>query len=203
MINPVTDTIKHRRSIREFLDKPVEKQLINEIILAGRYAPSAKNDQPWRFIVITDKERIANLSKDVKAQILSILKKRFILQFFYKQLRKKETVGFLYAAAMAPKDMIFFNAPALILILTKDKQFYDESCACCAQNMMLAAHSLKLGSCWIGFANFLNQNKKVLKELQVPKGYHISAALIFGHPKKQPKTGTIRKPMADVIHWIE
>ena len=203
MINPVTDAIKHRRSIRKFIDKPVEKQLIDEIVLAGRYAPSAKNDQPWRFIVITNKEKIASLSKEVKTQILSILKKRIILQLFYKQLRKKETIGFLYAAAMAPKDMIFYHAPALIFILTKDKQFYDESCACCAQNMMLAAHTLGLGSCWIGFANFLNQNKRILENLHVPDGYHISAALIVGHPKKQPKTATIRKPMADVIHWIE
>jgi len=203
MINPVIDALKHRRSIREFLDKPVEKKIIDEIILAGRYAPSAKNDQPWRFIIITNKERITSLSKDVKAQILSILKKRFILQLIYKQLRKKETIGFLYAAAMNNEDMIFYNAPALFFILTRDKQFYDESCACCAQNMMLAAHSLGLGSCWIGFANFLNQNKKVLKELQVPEGYHISVALILGYPKKQPKTALIRKPMADVINWIE
>jgi nitroreductase len=203
MTNPVIDAIKHRRSIRKFIDKPVEKTLIDEIINAGKYAPSAKNDQPWRFIVITNKEKISHLSKDVQNEMRSIVKKRMILRVSHKQLRNKETIAFLYGAAMAPNDVIFFNAPVLILVVTKNREFYDESCACCAQNMMLAAHSLGLGSCWIGFAHFLDQNKKVLTDLQIPSGYHISAALIIGHPQKKPGQPPIRKPMADVINWIQ
>ena len=203
MANAVIDAIKHRRSIRKFLETPIEKPIVDEIITAGRYAPSPEDDQPWRFIVVTNREKITRLSRDVKKEMLSILKKRIVLQLFYKQLRNRETIEFLYAAAIVPEDTIFFNAPVVILVVTKDRRFYDESCACCAQNMMLAGHSLGIGSCWIGFAHFLNQNKKVLADLQVPSGYHISAALVFGHPQEKPRQPSIRKPMADVINWVE
>ena len=203
MTNTVIDAIKQRRSIRSFTDSPIEKETIDEIIQAGKYAPSAKDDQPWRFIVITNKDKIRNLSDQVKNQMKGILKKRLLLQLTHKELRKKKTLMFLYGAAMASTDVIFFNAPALIFILTKKKQFYDASCACCAQNMMLAAHSMGIGSCWIGFANFLNFNNKVLNDLQIPEGYHISAALIFGYKEKDTRKIPLRKPMADVINWIQ
>ena len=197
------DAIKLRRSIRKFEDKPIGKDILNQIINAGKYAPSAKNDQPWRFIVITNKNKIKELSKNVQNEIKKILKKRFILQITHKELRKKKTLMFLYGAAMAPKDIIFFDAPALIFIVTKKNQFYDESCACCAQNMMLYAHSLDIGSCWIGFASFLSLNKQIIRDLGVPEGYHISAALIFGYGKNESKQIPLRKPMVDVINRIE
>jgi nitroreductase len=68
--------------------------------------------------------------------------------------------------------------------------------------MMIAAHTIGLGSCWIGFTKFLNQNKKVLADLEIPSGYHISVALIVGHPQQKPSKPSLRKPMADVINWI-
>ena len=100
------------------------------------------------------------------------------------------------------EDIIFFNAPALILILTQDKIFFDESCACCAQNMMLAAHSLGIGSCWIGFASALGLNKKLMEEIGIPKDHHISAAIVFGYPKEEIKRPSIRKIQSDIIKWI-
>jgi nitroreductase len=203
MINPVIDAIKQRRSIRGFSEKPVDREILDQIILAGRYAPSVTDDQPWRFIGITNQKKINELSHEVQNAIKSILRKRFVLQFFYRQLRNKETLIFLYGTAFAPDDVIFFGAPALILITTKKRQFYDESCACCAQNMMLAAHSFGIGSCWIGFTSFLNYRKKVLEELHLPKEYHISSSLIFGYPKEHSPQVPLRKPMSDVINWID
>ena len=57
------DTIYSRRSIRKYLDKPVDEKALNEILKAGMYAPSAVNKQPWHFIVIKDKKILS----DVKA----------------------------------------------------------------------------------------------------------------------------------------
>ena len=74
MSNPVIDAIKQRRSIRKFINKPLEKEMLEQIILAGRYAPSAKNDQPWRFIVITKPEKIHWLSLQVQQAIKHVLK---------------------------------------------------------------------------------------------------------------------------------
>jgi len=53
----ILDFIKSRRSIRKFLDKPVEKELISQILEAARWAPSAGNCQPWRFLAVTDKKK--------------------------------------------------------------------------------------------------------------------------------------------------
>jgi len=195
--------IKERRSTRLFKEIPLDKSTINSIIQVGKFAPSAKNSQPWQFIVITNKETIQELSLQVKYEIKKILRRRVIYQIFNPDLRKKETLQSLYGLTMAKKDVIFHEAPVVVFIVTKKGVFNDESCACCAENMMLAAHSLEIGSCWIGFAHFLGQNKRVLERIGVPKNMHIAAALIFGHPTETNKKIPIRKPMADVINWIE
>ena len=59
----VIDTILNRRSVREFTDKPVSKEDINTILNAGHWAPSGLNNQPWRFVVIRDRETIQKLSE--------------------------------------------------------------------------------------------------------------------------------------------
>ncbi len=195
--------IKGRRSIRSFQEKPVEKELIEEIIQAGRFAPSAKNRQPWKFIVITNRDFIDHLSTEVKNQMKRMLKYRFFYQFFLKSLRKKKTLQFLTAVAYSKNDSIFYNAPVLVFVVSKRGVFNDESCACCAQNMMLAAHSKGLGSCWIGFANVLGLKRKTLRELKIPEEYHIAAPLIFGYPSKKEERASIRRVDADVIEWFD
>lgn len=196
------DCIKTRRSIRKYLAQPVEKKTIDQIIQAGKYAPSAENTQPWRFIVITNPNIINELSKGTKIEIKNLLKWRHLLRFKYPELRDRETLKFLFGVSMVEQDSIFFNAPVVVFIVTEKKRFYDESCACCAENMMLAAHALELGSCWIGFAHFIDLNKQLSKKIGIPDGHHISAALIFGHPDGNMGKPSIRKPCSDVINWI-
>jgi len=203
MSNNTIKQIKERRSIRSYTDQSVSKEKINEIIQTGRYAPSATNRQPWRFIVITNKRMIDDISEAIKVEIHKILRKRFILKFFYPSLKNEKTIQFLTGLIVSKEDILFFDAPVIILVVTKKRRFNDESCACCAQNMMLAADALDLGSCWIGFAHFLGLNKEWMEKIGVPKGFHIAAALVFGHPKKRPSHAPLRKPTADVINWIE
>ena len=202
MTTELIQELKKRRSIREYKKDPVKKELIEEIIQAGKYAPSATDQQPWRFIVITKKEMITEIADVVKQEIKNILKKRFILKFRYPSLKNTRAVQLLAATAFSKQDILFFDAPVLIFIVTEKKRFYDESCACCAENMMLAAHSLGLGSCWIGFAHFLELNKEWMKKIGVPEGFHISASLVFGHPEGKMPKAPLRKPLADVINWI-
>lgn len=202
MSNSFIQMIKERRSVRSFDEKPVEKEVLEEIIQAGKYAPSAMNKQPWKFIVITDKKVISDLSSKVQKELQSILKKRFISQFKYKELKDEQMLHHLAAFAFSEKDIIFFEAPALVFILTTDSLFFNESCACCAENMMLAAHSLGIGSCWIGFASVLGMNKNIMNSVGIPDGYHIAAAIVFGYPKGKIGKASIRKVESDVIKWI-
>ena len=203
MINPAIQSIKERRSVRNFEEKDIDKDLLQEIIQAGKFAPSAQNKQPWKFIVITNKDFIQELSLQVKEELKNVLKKRFIKKFSIKELKDEDTLKHIYAFAFSEKDIIFFDAPALVFITTEDRLFFDESCACCAENMMLAAHSLGIGSCWIGFASVLGLKKEMMRKIGVPDKHHISAAIVFGYPKEKPGRASIRKVGSDIINWIE
>ena len=198
-MNEVIKCIKERRSIRNFLDKKIPKEIIEEIIEAGKYAPSAEDRQPWKFIVVTKKELIQELSNEIKKQIKRILDKKRKWKKKFKELEDERLVLFLKAIANSKEDVIFYNAPLVIFIICEDEIFNDESCVCCAQNMMLSAWSMGIGSCWIGFAKFLEANEEVMERLEIPEGHHISACIVFGYPAKVPKA-TIRKPT--FIKWF-
>jgi nitroreductase len=202
MSNPFIQMIKERRSVRSYDEKPIKKEILEEIIQAGKYAPSAMNKQPWKFIVITDKKVINDLSNRVRKELQKILKKRFISQFKFKELKDEQLLHHVAAFAFSEKDIIFFGAPALVFILTTDSLFFNESCACCAENMMLAAHSLGVGSCWIGFASVLGMNKNIMDSIGIPEDYLIAAAIVFGYPKGSIGRASIRKVESDVINWI-
>lgn len=196
------EAIKSRRSIRRYTDEPVSRDMLEEVIQAGRYAPSAENRQPWRFIVVTDRDVIARLSREIKKTIRRLLRYRFVLQLWRRELRDPDVVRLLYGVSHAERDTIFFGASAVVFVVTEDERFNDESCACCAQNMMLAAHALGLGSCWIGFASILGLRRQTLQDIGVPDGCHVAATLTIGHPEGNPQP-PMRNPMADVVNWID
>ena len=202
MENEVIRCIKGRRSIREYSQKEVSKECIEEIISAGKYAPSAENRQPWKFIVITNKKLLNTLSSEIKKQIKCAMNQKWKLKRKFSELKDKEILIFLNAISSSKEDLIFHNSPVVIFIITKDNVFNDESCSCAAQNMMLAAWALNIGSCWIGFAKFLELNKEIMKAIGIPDTYHIASCLIFGYAVNVPKP-EIRNPLSEVIKWIE
>lgn len=200
--NPILSAILGRRSVRRYTGEALTKEEIEKIIEAGRFAPSAKNVQPWRFIVITDRKLIAELSRDVRKAMKRILKFRFVLQLFSRDLRNAAMVNSLRSHANNAKDTIFFDAPALIFIVSRKGHFFKESCACAAENMMLAAHSMGIGSCWIGFARFLEMGSAAFRKIGIPRGHRVAAALVFGHPENAKLEAPKRKEEAGIVKWI-
>jgi nitroreductase len=101
-----------------------------------------------------------------------------------------------------PEFNIFYNAPVLILIFaTPEAHSHQDVCAAAAENMMLAARSLGIGSCWIGFGMPLGSDQDTLVELKVPEGYRLMVPLIFGYPVKDIQEAPPRDE--DVIfNWI-
>jgi len=166
----VIHCIKWRRSVRSYLDKPVEKEKIDKILEAGIWAPSAMNGQPWKFTVITDKHKIRELSDKAKKNLGAL------------------GLGMRAAEMIKVKeDIIFYGAPLLILISAdKDSKWQKIDCALAAENMFLAAYSMSLGSCYIGFACSLNSDRSVLDGLGIPSDHEIVAPLVFGYPKEWP-----------------
>lgn len=115
----IIEVIKGRRSIKKFKPDMISKEIIEQIVEAGTYAPTGKNRQSPIIIAITNKEVRDKLSK-LNAEILGTTKDPF------------------------------YNAPVVLVVLadkTKDTYVYDGSLV--MGNLMLAAHSLGIGSCWI------------------------------------------------------
>ncbi len=199
-MNAVIKAIKQRRSIRRYKDKKIPSKLIKEIIEAGRYAPSSHNSQPWRFVVITDRKKIKELSDYIKRWFNRRLKLGALVGLFNKRI-KNELEG--ARKRLVERDLFFYDAPLLVLVCAKPGRFAKVDCACAAENMMLAARSLGIGSCWIGYADLVvNRNRGLMSSLGVPKDSKIMGHIIFGYPIKFPEKARERKEEADIVKHI-
>ncbi len=171
----IIEIIKTRRSIRNYKEDPVPDEEIKFLIDCARYAPSGMNMQPWSFLVIKNKEVIQKLSENGKKAMIPLAE-----QMVDDPRKAPGFISFLKTKGTS----LFYNAPLLVIILGNKKSLTaDWDCAMAAQNMMLAAHSIGIGSCWIGFAMPALMDEKILKELGAPSGYKAVAPLIFGYPR--------------------
>lgn len=163
--NDVIKAIMDRRSIRRYLDKPVEHEKLEVVVRCGINAPSAVNRQPWIVRVVEDHQLI----KDVT------------------EVYKKENAEQVKRDANF-KNM-FRNAPNLICVCTP-KNGGDLDAGLLGENMMLAAQSLGLGTCCLGGpVRFLNSNanaKFFIDRLDIPEGYQLNYILAIGYPDESP-----------------
>ena len=168
------DAIFGRRSVREYLPQPVDDKLLDQLINAAVYAPNAINQQPCTFSVVRDQNVLSRVSQAAKEHMLATMPAGFHTDHFRSRLTD-------------PNYQIFYNAPVLVLISASGQgPWIVEDCALAAQNLMLCAYGLGLGTCWIGFAqNFLNTSEgKYL--LDLPAEWAPVAPIIVGHPKTIP-----------------
>ena len=195
--NAVLQNIYNRRSNRNYKPDPVPEEVLLELINAGIYAPTATNQQLWRFAVVTDRaaiDRYSDLAKQLwLAKILPGMAAA-------SGAPGSEKIAYIEKMMRSPVH-IFHHAPALVFIFAPPAGLIEADCSCAAENMMLAARSLGLGSCWIGFANPLGADDKTLEELKVPKGYRIMAALVFGYPTNEAQKAPPRNKDV-IISWI-
>jgi nitroreductase len=171
------DVIKTRRCVRDYKDDMIPDEDIEFLIDCAKYAPSGFNLQPWKFMVITNKEIMWDISERSKKALIPML----------EPIRKssKKVEGFFTFLSTEGTHM-FYNAPVLIVIFGNENALTtDYDCAMAAQNMMLAAHSRDIGSCWIGGVSPSFTDENFLKELGAPEGYRIIAPLVFGYPASE------------------
>ena len=165
-VNPVLSNMMARRSIRKYLDKPVEHEKLEVIVKCGINAPSGGNRQPWIIRVVEDQKLIADVTEVFKQQ-------------------NPEQVA-------RDKDFknMFRNAPNLICVCTPAKGGGELDAGLLGENMMLAAQSMGLGTCCLGGpVRFLLSNKKCkffLDRLDIPADYKLNYILAIGYPDEQP-----------------
>jgi nitroreductase len=177
-------TIYERRAIRKYLSKPVDKKLIEQIIDAGRMAPSAMNKQEWKFYVFTDKETIQLMSKEIKKAAA-----KDFLKSGLKQIIKMAAELFHMSSGIdfsKMSDPVFYGAPVVIFITApRDNEWAGLDIGMCTQNMMLAAKSLGLDSCPVGFGKYLEHTKSY-SLLPAKAGEQIHLSIILGYGNEAP-----------------
>lgn len=161
--------IKSRFSCRSFTKDKIKEQDLVQILECGRWAPSGLNNQPWRFVIIEDDLKI----KD--------------------ELSKLTNSGDVITAASL--NIVVLLDLETVYAKTKDLL----SVGACIENMLLAAHSLGYGACWLG--EILNKADQVLKLLSLdPKKYELLAVLAMGVPKsKTPEEPRERLEISNLI----
>ena len=170
-MNPVIEAIKSRWAIRSYEDKPVPGSAIQTMLEAATYAPSAINVQPWKFTIVTSKDEMKRLSDIAKPALIRML----------PDVGDEGLVG-LKKRLADPNYNIFYNAPLLVFICGVKSPYAVYDCSMAAQNMMLTAYTLGIGSCWIGTAVVLANDPKIKVQLAVPEDHDVHAAIIFGYP---------------------
>jgi len=164
-----------RRSIRSFKDKDVSLELIHEIIKESTYAPSSGNGQPWRFIVVNNRETIKRLSDESKKNLLASIEK------------SPDSPAKKYEGILRNKDFnVFYNAPCLVIIGgAKGLMSLEVDCALFACYFMFSAAARGLGTCWVNLGSDL-QDPEILEEIGMPEDFRIVAPIIMGYPTGIP-----------------
>ena len=196
-MNTVFENIYLRRSVRDYKPNDVPDDVIRELIKAGTYAPFSPyptRHQPRRFVVIKNREMIARLSERAKKMWLDVGTGSS------PEIKRPENV---MKALKMPEFNIFYNAPVLILMFAMPHAYtsHEYHCAAAAENMLIAARSLGIGSCWIGLGMPLGSDQNTLAELDVPEGYRLMVPLIFGYPVKDTQTGPPRDEEV-IFKWV-
>ena len=178
--NAVIEAIMSRRSIRVYKDTPVEREKLQRIAECGVNAPNAMNAQNWNVRIIDSKEYIDDVTEIYKAANPEAVQR---------------DPNF--------KNM-FRNAPAVIAVAAPQGGFSSIDCGLLGENIMLAAHSLGLGTCCLGGpVRFLSSNadaKPYLDRLKLDDGYELLYLIAVGYPDEAPEA---RPRNLDKIRFVE
>jgi len=178
----VNDAIAGRRSVREYSPQSVDEPAIRRLIDAAVHAPNAVNQQPWTFTVVRDQGLLDRVSRDAKAHMLANMPPGPQSDHFRSLLGE-------------PTFQIFYHAPALILISgAAPGPWIVEDCALAAENLMLAAYAIGLGTCWIGFAQSFLNTPDGKQSLGLPAACVPVAPIIVGHPTAAPPAVARKNP---------
>ena len=195
-LSEVEKVIYRRRSNRIFKKEPVPREMIARILEAGRYAPSAGNCQPVRYIVVDDRDLIDEIEKGV-GRILKLLSDsyrgnplgRAFLHLYGLSKPGDVDIRPMYAIAARYREgsklHLFHHAPCLILALADRRGVcnYALDCGIAVQNIVLAAHSLGLGTCHIGAIKPLNFLPGLKKKLGIGYPYEVVTSFVLGYPR--------------------
>lgn len=171
--NAVVEAIMNRRSIRAYKPEQIDQAQLDTIIQCGINAPSALNKQSWEVRVIQN------------ADLLAAINNRFV------ENAKGKTLQGSAAKSQEPGFSVFHGAPTLIIVARDKSNSYSAvDCGLFAQNILLSAQSMNIGTCVIGnMASILNDpgSKEFLEAMQMPDSYEVVFGIAIGYKNESPE----------------
>lgn len=180
-------SIEERRSIRGFTKEKIKKEIIEDILNCGRLAPSAKNRQPWYFVIATNdtKDKIADMMIDYTINNDDTI--------------ERKNLG--CASSVNPTANIIKQAPILVLIFREKNENWivgdNLSIGACVENMCLRATDLGIGSLWIRDTVYVADE---VARMLGHKDMELNCALALGYASQSPKQRP-RKELKDIMEW--
>ncbi|MGQ0600852.1 MAG: nitroreductase family protein [Anaerolineales bacterium] len=198
--SPVLELAHTRRSIRRYTEQPVSLELVEHVLEVARWAPSAHNRQPWRFVVLTEAQAKMTLAEAMAARLRA------------DRLADGDRIEAVDADAARSQTRISAAPVVLVLCLTLAEmdRYPDErraraeylmavqSVAMAAQNLLLAAHEAGLGACWMCAPLFCPD--VVRAALDLPDDWEPQALITLGYPASEGKPAS-RKALNDIVIW--
>jgi nitroreductase len=184
--------IYERRSVRAYSQEPVARDQIEALLDAAIHAPSAVNLQPWAFIVIEEPQLLKRYADEA---VTLMLAEPVVAEITNSRLPEFENLREMVAG---PNFELFHGAPALIVIYSTAM---DSTCDCylAAENLMLAAWAIGLGTCPIGLATPFFNRAEVKAELGISPDWSVALPVVVGHPSG-PLVPTGRQEV-EIIAW--
>lgn len=168
-MNQTLEIIKNRRSIRSYTEEQISKEDLQAIVEAGLFAPSGNNQQSWHFTVVQNKKILKELNYETKG-VLAASDNPFL-----QRVGNNEELD------------IFNGAPTVIIISGKEADANSPAnCAVASENMLIAAQSLGIASCYIISVSYLFQGdeaKYFSEKIGIPDGYKVNNAILLGYSK--------------------
>ena len=183
------DVIYARRTVRGYTGKPVSREIIDKLLDAAVQAPTGMNAQPWAFGIIEGVERLRDYSDRAKAYLLEHLDEFPGLERYRGMFED-------------PQQNLCYGAPACIVVYSRPGGATPvNDCTMAAQNIMLAACDMGLGSCWVGFLGFLLNQPDVKQAFGVPDDYQALAPIVIGYAAGE--TSPVQKDPPQVLYRQE
>ncbi len=210
----LTNLFQIRRSLRQFEKKPVPKELIEKILnQASKYSPTGHNQENVYFTVVQDQEILKKLSEECTNQVTNLIKTfedpqgREALKTAFPPSLIKKVEEVLPAFKNHLKDINqgkeVWRRDAEVIVIHSPKNALTgrENCTLAACHIMLAAETLGLGTCSLGYiTNFFNEFKPVAKIVKIPLKHFVGYTLAIGYPKAHYYRIPARKPVK--VKWI-
>jgi nitroreductase/NAD-dependent dihydropyrimidine dehydrogenase PreA subunit len=208
--------MRSRRSCRRFREEPVDRAVLEDLVRAGRAAPSGTNSQCWAFTVLPTRAAVVRFGDYIGEYFkrLNRLAEKPALRGLLRLLGKPELGDYYRQHYPTVKramtawdeqgvDRLFHGAPAVIIIATTpDGSTPAEDALLAAQNILLAAHTLGLGTCLIGFAvAAMHQDARIQRRLGLPPEEAVRAVIALGPTDRKFARCAGRKPAT--VRWMD